>query len=54
LVRPLTVTIPFQVSLLLPQVAAPHPLQAALVTAIGLAAGELGESRLSARGPSGR
>jgi DNA-binding transcriptional LysR family regulator len=51
LVRPLTVAIPFQVSLLLPQVAPPHPLQAALVTAIGLAAGELGGSRLNARGP---
>ena len=41
-VRPLGVAIPFQVSLLLPQVAAPHPLQAALVDAMVLAAQELG------------
>jgi len=41
-VRPLAVNIPFRVSLLLPQVAAPHPLQAALVAALERAAGELG------------
>jgi len=34
LVRPLSEPIPFKVSLLLPQVAAPHPLQAALVDAV--------------------
>ncbi|MCB8746749.1 LysR family transcriptional regulator [Rhodoferax sp. U2-2l] len=34
LVRPLRVPITFQVSLLLPEVAAPHPLRNALVTAI--------------------
>ena len=34
LVRPLAVAIPFRVSLLLPEVAAPHPLRAALVTAV--------------------
>jgi DNA-binding transcriptional LysR family regulator len=33
-VRPLTVAIAFRVSLLLPQVAAPHPLQGALVDAL--------------------
>ena len=33
-VRPLQVAIPFQVSLLQPQVAAPHPLRDALVTAV--------------------
>ena len=34
LVRPLAMAIPFRVSLLLPEVAAPHPLRAALVTAV--------------------
>jgi len=34
LVRPLSEPIPFKVSLLLPEVAAPHPLQAALVDAV--------------------
>ncbi len=34
LVRPLSESIPFKVSLLLPEVAAPHPLQAALVDAV--------------------
>ena len=37
-VRPLSVAIAFQVSLLLPEVAAPHPLRAALVEAICRAA----------------
>lgn len=44
-VRPLSVAIPFQVSLLLPEVAAPHPLQAALVSALLHAAQELGKTR---------
>ena len=33
-VRPLTVAIPFQVSLLLPQLAAPHPAREALMAAL--------------------
>ena len=40
-VRPLGLSIPFQVGLLLPQVAPAHPLQGALVEAIGLAAQDL-------------
>lgn len=40
--RPLSVDIAFRVSLLLPQVAAPHPLQGALVAALERAAHELG------------
>ena len=43
LVRPLAVAIPFRVSLLLPEVAAPHPLRAALVTAVVEAAQNLGK-----------
>jgi DNA-binding transcriptional LysR family regulator len=34
IVRPLSVAIPFHVSLLLPQVATPHPLRDAMVAAI--------------------
>jgi DNA-binding transcriptional LysR family regulator len=34
MVRPLSVAIPFNVSLLLPSVAAPHPLRGQLVTAL--------------------
>lgn len=45
-VRPLSVDVPFRVSLLLPQVAAPHPMQAALVAALERATGELGSSYL--------
>ena len=40
-VRPLTVAIPFSVSLLLPDVAAPHPLRDALVKALALGGQEL-------------
>ncbi len=40
-VRPLSVAIAFKVSLLLPEVAAPHPLQPALVAAVIAAAREL-------------
>lgn len=40
-VRPLQVAIPFQVSLLQPQVAAPHPLRDALVAALQAASGDL-------------
>lgn len=40
--RPLSVDIPFCISVLLPQVAAPHPLQGALVAALERAAQELG------------
>ncbi len=41
-IRPLSVAIAFRVSLLLPQVAAPHPLRGALVTALEQTAVELG------------
>jgi DNA-binding transcriptional LysR family regulator len=41
MVKPLSVAIPFRVSLLLPQVAAPHPLRDALVEAIHHAAHQL-------------
>jgi DNA-binding transcriptional LysR family regulator len=41
-IRPLSVDIAFRVSLLLPQVAAPHPLRGALTAALEQAAGELG------------
>lgn len=41
LVRPLTVAIPFRVSLLLPEVAAPHPLRQALITAVMEAVSDL-------------
>jgi hypothetical protein len=37
----LTIDIPFTVSLLLPEVAAPHPLREALTAAITLAAANL-------------
>ena len=40
-VRPLQVVIPFQVSLLQPQVAAPHPLRDALVAAVQTAGADL-------------
>lgn len=40
-VRPLTAAIPFQVSLLLPQLAAPHPQREALVQALQHAARDL-------------
>jgi len=40
-VRPLSVAIPFSVSLLLPLVAAPHPLRDALVTAIEAASRDM-------------
>ena len=40
-IRPLSVAIAFRVSLLLPQVAAPHPLRGALTAALEQAAGEL-------------
>ncbi|MDD2926985.1 LysR family transcriptional regulator [Rhodoferax sp.] len=40
-VRPLSVAIAFKVSLLLPEVAAPHPLRPALVAAVKAAAQEL-------------
>jgi DNA-binding transcriptional LysR family regulator len=40
-VRPLSVAIAFKVSLLLPEVAAPHPLRPALVAAVMQAAGAL-------------
>jgi DNA-binding transcriptional LysR family regulator len=40
-VRPLTVAIPFQVSLLLPQVAAPHPAREALMAALDRTAKDL-------------
>ncbi len=43
LVRPLSVGIAFQVSLLLPQVAAPHPLRDALVAAVTAAAAQLAQ-----------
>lgn len=43
-VRPLSVAIAFKVSLLLPEVAAPHPLQAALVAAVTQAARELAQA----------
>ena len=39
-VRPLSVAIPFRVSVLLPEVAAPHPLRDALVTALQGVAGQ--------------
>ncbi len=42
-VRPLSVAIPFTVSLLLPDVAAPHPLRGALVDAVLAAADQLGQ-----------
>ena len=45
--RPLSVAIPFRVSLIVPQVSAPHPLQGALVQAIHAA---VKERKLSARG----
>ncbi|OGB30239.1 MAG: LysR family transcriptional regulator [Burkholderiales bacterium RIFCSPLOWO2_12_FULL_61_40] len=47
LVRPLSVPIAFQVSLLLPQVAAPHPLREVLVEAITAAAAQLAALRQS-------
>jgi DNA-binding transcriptional LysR family regulator len=50
-VRPLKVAIPFQVSLLLPQVAAPHPLRGALVDAVMRAADELGKLAASLQYP---
>ncbi|MES2583115.1 MAG: LysR family transcriptional regulator [Pseudomonadota bacterium] len=40
-VRPLTMAIPFSVSLLLPQVATPHPMRDALVDAVLRSAGNL-------------
>ncbi len=40
-VRPLDAAIAFRVGLMLPQVAAPHPLRGALVTALEQAAGDL-------------
>jgi hypothetical protein len=43
-VKPLSVAIPFKVSLLLPEVAAPHPLRQALVDAVVGAAQELGRA----------
>lgn len=43
LIRPLSVGIAFQVSLLLPQVAAPHPLREVLVEAITAAAARLAQ-----------
>ncbi len=43
-VKPLSVAIPFKVSLLLPKVAAPHPLRQALVDAVVGAAHELGRA----------
>ena len=43
LIRPLTVAIPFTVSLLLPDIAAPHPLREQLVTAIIGTAAALGQ-----------
>jgi DNA-binding transcriptional LysR family regulator len=43
-VRPLSVAIPFTVSLLLPEVAAPHPLRRTLVDAVLAAADELTQS----------
>ncbi len=44
--RPLSVDIAFRISLLLPQVAAPHPLQGTLVAALERAAQELGATVL--------
>ena len=38
LVRPITMHLPFRVNVLLPQVAAPHPMQAALLAALAHAA----------------
>ncbi|MBC7620661.1 MAG: LysR family transcriptional regulator [Candidatus Saccharibacteria bacterium] len=43
-VRPLSVAIPFRVSLLLPEVAAPHPLRDSLVTALQVVACQLLQS----------
>jgi hypothetical protein len=42
IVKPLSVAIAFKVSLLLPEVAAPHPLRDALVQAVEAAVKELG------------
>ena len=42
-VRPLSVAIPFTVSLLLPEVAAPHPLRGALIDAVLVAADQRGK-----------
>ena len=52
--RPLSVSIPFRVSLVLPQVSAPHPLRAVLVEAIHTAARDrkrLAVAPLSSGGP---
>jgi len=45
-VRPITKTIPFTVSLLLPEVAAPHPLRDGLVQALGDAVDLIGKHEL--------
>jgi DNA-binding transcriptional LysR family regulator len=47
LVRPLSVAIPFKVSLLLPEVAAPHPLRQALIDAVSLAAKQLEKTNMT-------
>jgi len=47
LVRPLSVAIPFKVSLLLPEVAAPHPLRQALIDAVSLAAKQLEKTNMA-------
>jgi hypothetical protein len=43
-VKPLSVAIAFKVSLLLPEVAAPHPLRQALVDAVMGAAHKIGRT----------